>query len=273
MPAHMPGMPFVPQHFHHHSTVSPSPDFQAQQQEPRGPPQYVPQGPGAGPPLGEIFVPPRQSSRVEIRRPGENGVNGYSHEPSRKDMMSPRGPSHLRSSVVASGDGVEGASGPAPLSASSVPKTPAELVKVPEFVPSRHSHSHSQSFSFSQPPQEFYPPPGLPPLPSNQQAMNGDEQHQHGMEPPAQMYNPYAPQPQHHQQQQYYYAPPGQAEGYGYDAQSQGYEGYEYGPQSAMGAGYEPQVQGYDPMVGMPGMGSPYEMYGGQPHGGTVYYT
>ncbi|EIM87902.1 uncharacterized protein STEHIDRAFT_167310 [Stereum hirsutum FP-91666 SS1] len=272
MPAHMPGMPFVPQHFHHHSTVSPSPDFQVQQQEPRGPPQYAPQGPGAGPPLGEIFVPPRQSSRIEIRRPGENGANGYSHEPSRKDMMSPRGPSHLRSSVVASGDGEEEASGAAPLSASSAPKTPAELVKVPEFVPSRHSHSHSQSFSFTQPPQEFYPPPGLPPLPSNQQTMNGDEQHQHGMEHPAQMYNPYAPQPQHHQQQ-YYYAPPGQAEGYGYDAQSQGYEGYEYGPQSAMGPGYEPQVQGYDPMVGMPGMGSPYEMYGGQPHGGTVYYT
>lgn len=180
--------------------------------------------------------------------------------------MSPRGPSHLRSSVIANGEGEEG---PTPTSASGAPKTPAELVKVPEFVPSRHSHSHSQSFSFSQPPQEFYPPPGLPPLPSHRPVMNGDEHQQHSMETPGPMYNPYAPQPQ----QQYYYAPPGQAEGYGYDAQPQGYEGYEYGPQSAMGAGYEPQVQGYDPMVGMPGMGSPYEMYGGQPHGGTVYYA
>lgn len=285
MPAHMPGMPFVPQHFHHHSTVSPSPDFLTQQVEQHPQPVYALPGPGAGPPLGEIFAPPRQSSRIEIRRPGENGLAGSTGEAGRKDpgsAMSPRGPSHLRSTVIANGNGnenggEEGASGVAVPSASTLPRMGAELAKVPEFVPSHRSHSQSQSFgSFSQPPREFYPPPGLPPLRSAQPAMNGDDQQhhqqpQHGMDPSTPMYNPYAPQPQP-QQQQYYY---GQADGYGYDAQAQGYEGYEYGPQSGMAQGpYESQMQGqgYDPMVGMPGMGTPFEMYGGQNHRGTVYY-
>lgn len=270
-----PQMTFVPQHFRHHSTVtvSPSPDFMApapQQQFEQ--PSFSP----PAPPLGEIFTPPRQSSRIEIRKPGE--VNGHSHggESSRADVVSPRGPSHLRSSVVANDADVttttNGTEVEVPAS-NGAPKTPAELVKAPEFVP-RHSHSQSASQSFSYAPQpqhaqEYYPPPGLPPLPTHAQPMmNGEDQHQQHQQPMTPMYNPYAAQPQ--QPQYYYPAPvPGQ-DGYGYDPQ-QGYEGYGYVQEVPESYGH---LGMYDPRAGaeMHATGT-YDGYGGQLHGGTVYYT
>lgn len=90
MHSHMvpPGLPFVPGHIHHHSTVSP--DFLAQ------PPSHTPPlssfiDPSTGAP---IFSFPRQNSRIEIRAPTDDGAGKSPGKPST------RRPSGLRTTAV-----------------------------------------------------------------------------------------------------------------------------------------------------------------------------
>ncbi|KAI0046649.1 hypothetical protein FA95DRAFT_1559874 [Auriscalpium vulgare] len=79
-------MPFVPHHVHHasHASLSGSPDF-----------LHSPSPPV--PAFGEppIFAPPRQSSRIEIRRPGAEDAGKKSTSPR------PPKPSKLRASIAA----------------------------------------------------------------------------------------------------------------------------------------------------------------------------
>ncbi|CAL1700494.1 unnamed protein product [Somion occarium] len=81
------GVPFVPGHMHHPSSVS-SPDFLAQ---PHTPPVNGFIDPSTGVP---IFAPPRQSSRVEIRAPSDRS------EGKGTSSRNPPGPSSLRTSVI-----------------------------------------------------------------------------------------------------------------------------------------------------------------------------
>ncbi|KAI0940089.1 hypothetical protein AcW1_004901 [Taiwanofungus camphoratus] len=82
--------PFVSAHVHHHSHSTASPDFLS---HPYTHPHTPPVGTFVDPSTGvPIFAPARQSSRIEIRVPGD------------ADVKRPSGrPSHLRSSLSSSG--------------------------------------------------------------------------------------------------------------------------------------------------------------------------
>ncbi|KAI0316204.1 hypothetical protein OF83DRAFT_1164457 [Amylostereum chailletii] len=133
MHAHPPGLPFVPQHFHHHShshsSISLSPDpHQHQHPHPHSPTPAVPL-------FAEtpIFAPPRQSSRIEIRRPNAEDEGKKSASPR------PRGPSGLRASVTLDQEGV---------------------ARVPEFYP-REQQMMMEGMGYSPYPQQqqqyYYP--------------------------------------------------------------------------------------------------------------------
>jgi len=103
MPSHLPpGIPFVPGHIHHHSSVSisaVSPDFLSQ------PPSHTPPmngfiDPATGTP---IFSFPRQTSRIEIRAPTEDALSAASSTGKLPTItkMAARTPSSLRTTAAA----------------------------------------------------------------------------------------------------------------------------------------------------------------------------
>ncbi|TCD69212.1 hypothetical protein EIP91_008315 [Steccherinum ochraceum] len=85
---HSSSVPFIPGHMHH-SSVASSPDFLSPHSHPHTPPVSGFVDPMTGVP---IFTPARQSSRIEIRAPGDPQV---------KQKM-PLGPSGLRATVSGS---------------------------------------------------------------------------------------------------------------------------------------------------------------------------
>ena len=171
IPSHLPpGMPFVPGHMHHHSSVSVSavsPDFLSQ------PPSHTHTPPMNGfidPTTGTpIFSFPRQTSRIEIRAPGEEAAAAATTS---KPLSAPK----------------------------SVPRTPSGLrTAAPTFQPSSNPRGAENGYYQASTPSDVT-------LPSYEAHAHGHG-HSHGgsMEDASAMMAPY---PQQHYQNPYYYPEP-----------------------------------------------------------------
>ncbi|TFY76437.1 hypothetical protein EWM64_g7576 [Hericium alpestre] len=189
MPPHMPmpppGAPFVPQHLRHHSSMS-SPDFLS----------HSPTPPAV---FGEtpIFAPPRQSSRIEIRKPMPEDEMKKNASP----RVQPRsGPSGLRTSMTPAGFAPAPMFGASNVPRSVQPRSTTSPRPVHEYVPSQSPGYAAGPSEPGRPPvdvgmvgyppyqQPYYYPPeqyGYAPYVEPQQVM------QYDMYPP----DPRAPQP------------------------------------------------------------------------------
>ncbi|KAI0057543.1 hypothetical protein BV25DRAFT_1830941 [Artomyces pyxidatus] len=137
-----PGIPFVPHHVHHHShpSISVSPDFLSHSPTP--------------PTFGEapIFAPPRQSSRIEIRKPTTEDEGKKSASPR------PRGPSHLRSSITRASISAPVFSPAQQHPAPEYFRSPAYAMQAPEPVDASMMGYAAYQQQYYYPEQYGYPP-------------------------------------------------------------------------------------------------------------------
>ncbi|KAA1473421.1 hypothetical protein DENSPDRAFT_273750 [Dentipellis sp. KUC8613] len=191
LPPHLsmppPPAPFVPQHLRHPSSMSVSPDFLA---HPSPPPMFA---------ETPIFAPPRQSSRIEIRKPTADSDT--------KKTASPR-PSSLRSSVTSSA--ASSATAPASAAPSSSATIPAPR-PAPPAMTSPQQHAVPEFYPTLSPNYAVGSPEQGPPPPVDVQMMGYPQYQQQYYYPPEQY--GYAPPPsaydmQHHPVQYDMYAPP-----------------------------------------------------------------
>ncbi|TFY72337.1 hypothetical protein EVG20_g668 [Dentipellis fragilis] len=191
LPPHMsmppPPAPFAPQHLRHPSSMSVSPDFLA---HPSPPPMFA---------ETPIFAPPRQSSRIEIRKP--------TADPDTKKTTSPR-PSSLRSSVTSSTASTAAAASATPSNTSATAPAPRAA---PPAVTSPQQHAMPEFYPTLSPNYAVGSPEQGPPPPVDVQMMGYPQYQQQYYYPPEQY--GYAPPPsaydmQHRPVQYDMYAPP-----------------------------------------------------------------
>ena len=178
IPGHMsmpPGLPFVPHHVHHHSNLSVSPDFLAHSPAPSA---YTGEAP--------MFAPPRQSSRIEIRKPTPEDEANAKKGPSPRPALR-NGASSLRSSVTSSS-----------ASAAGVPRSVDP--NAPAFIPPSHMQRPSQEYFPNGSPSPAYPMASAEdhrPPPPMDPGMMGYQPYQQGYYyPETYGYQPYVDMPQ-----------------------------------------------------------------------------